>query len=86
MERRIKKGVIKRSVGKLREFFLLENEEDIFYDLPRAAFAALNLGRDHQAADLARQRIRAARPASLAHIPVDLRDAPRHREHRCPTG
>ena len=60
MERRIKKGVIQRSVKKLCEFSLLEDEEDIFYDLPRAAFAAMNLGREHQATDLARRSIAAA--------------------------
>ena len=60
MERRIKKGVIQRSAEKLSEFSLLEVEEDIFYDPPRAAFAALNLERDHQAADLARRSINAA--------------------------
>ncbi len=60
MERRIRKGVAKRSVETLREFSLLVDEEDIFYALPRAAFAALNLGRDEQAADLARRSIDAA--------------------------
>lgn len=60
MERRIKKGVIQRSIKKLCEFSLLEDDEDIFYDLASAAFAAFNLGRDHQAADLARRSIDAA--------------------------
>lgn len=60
MERRIEKGVVQRSTKTLSDFASLDNPEDVFYDLPGAAFAALNLERDLEAADLARRSIASA--------------------------
>jgi hypothetical protein len=65
MERRLKKGVIKRSVETLAEFSGLEREVDRFYALPGAAFAAFNLGRDREAAEFAERSIATA--ASFEH-------------------
>jgi hypothetical protein len=60
MERRIKKGVIKRSVETLAGFSRVEDEYDTFCALPVAAFAAFNLGLDREAADLALRAIAAS--------------------------
>jgi tetratricopeptide (TPR) repeat protein len=60
MERRIRKGVIKRSIETLSKFSRLEREDDLFYALPAAAFAAFNLNRESEAANLAGQAIAAA--------------------------
>ncbi len=57
MERRIKKGVIQRSIETLAKFSQLIAQEEMFYDLPAATFAAMNLERYDEAGDLARAAI-----------------------------
>jgi hypothetical protein len=60
MKRRIRKGVVKRSIETLSEFYRMEREDDLFYALPATAFAALNLDRESEAADLSRRAVAAA--------------------------
>lgn len=60
MARRIKKGVQQRSLKTLSEFSRLVTSEEIFYGIPGAAFAAINLDRPIEAADLARRAIELA--------------------------
>ncbi len=61
MERRIKSGVIRRSIESLAKFSQLTSQEDLFYDLPVATFAAMNLERYDEAGDLARAAIESAK-------------------------